>query len=71
MPAAARAPPAVRDHYTKTDDGKLRLGRRGSGALAAQLKSKLSPETVGELSSVRGRLPTWMAERLSAMLARG
>jgi hypothetical protein len=46
-------------------------GRERSRALAAQLKSKLSPETVGELSSVRGRLPTWMAEQLSAMVARG
>jgi hypothetical protein len=46
-------------------------GRERSGALAAQLKSKLSPETVRELSSVRGRLPTWMAERLSAMVAGG
>ena len=46
-------------------------GRERSRALAAQLKSKLSPETVGELSSVRGQLPTWMAEQLSAMVARG
>lgn len=46
-------------------------GRERSGALSAQLKSKLSPETIAELSSVRGRLPTWMAERLSAMVARG
>jgi hypothetical protein len=45
-------------------------GRERSRALADQLKRKLSPETVGELSSVRGRLPTWMAEQLSAMMAR-
>jgi hypothetical protein len=46
-------------------------GRERSRALAAQLKSKLSSEIVGELSSVRGRLPTWMAEQLSEMVARG
>ena len=46
-------------------------GRERSRTLAAQLESKLSPETVGELSAVRGQLPTWMAERVSALVARG
>jgi len=46
-------------------------GRGRSRALAAQLKSKLSPETVGELSTVRGRLPTWVAEEISTMVTRG
>jgi hypothetical protein len=46
-------------------------GRECSRALSAQLKSKLSPETVRELSSVRGQLPTWMAEQLSDMVPRG
>jgi hypothetical protein len=46
-------------------------GRERSGAVAAQLRSKLSRETLGELSGVRGQLPTWIAERVSAMVARG
>ncbi len=46
-------------------------GRERSKALATQLTSTLSPETIVELSRVRGRVPTWMAERLSAMVAHG
>ena len=43
-------------------------GRERGRALAAELKSKLSAETVEELSRVRGRVPTWMAQELSALL---
>ena len=43
-------------------------GRARGRALAAELKSKLSAETVEELSRVRGRVPTWMAQELSALL---
>ena len=47
-------------------------GRDRSRALTAELKSKLSSETVEELSRVRGRVPTWMAQELSALVrARG
>ena len=35
-----------------------------------QLKKTLSPETLRELSSARGRVPTWMAEQISALVAR-
>ena len=43
-------------------------GRERGRALAAELKSKLSAETVEELSHVRGRVPTWMAQELSALV---
>ncbi len=43
-------------------------GRERGRALAAELKSKLSAETVEELSHVRGRVPTWMAQELSALI---
>ncbi len=43
-------------------------GRERGRALAAQLKSKLSPETLAELSHVRRRVPTWMAQELSALV---
>jgi hypothetical protein len=45
-------------------------GRGRIRVLSARLKSRISPETVRELSSVRGQLPTWMAEQLSGMVAR-
>jgi hypothetical protein len=43
-------------------------GKERGRALTAELKSKLSPETVEELSHVRGRVPTWMAQELSALV---
>ena len=43
-------------------------GRARGRALTAALKSTLSPETVEELSHVRGRVPTWMAQELSALV---
>ena len=43
-------------------------GRERGRALAAELKSKLSAETVEELSHVRRRVPTWMAQELSALV---
>ena len=46
------------------------LGRERGAELASQLKRTLSPETVQELSSARGRMPTWMAEQISALMAR-
>jgi len=43
-------------------------GRKRSRALTAELKSKLSSETVEELSRVRSRVPTWRAQELSALV---
>ena len=43
-------------------------GRERGRALAAELKSQLSAETVDELSRVRRRVPTWMAQELSALV---
>jgi hypothetical protein len=44
-------------------------GRERSRALVAQLKSRLSTETIEELSAVRGRLPGWLAEEVSTLMA--
>lgn len=47
-------------------------GKEHGRALTAALERKLSPETIEELSRVRGRVPTWMAQELSALVtARG
>jgi len=43
-------------------------GRERGRALTAELKNKLSPGTIEELSHVRGRVPTWMAQELSALV---
>lgn len=42
-------------------------GKARGRALTAALKRTLSPETIEELSQVRGRVPTWMAQELSAL----
>jgi len=46
------------------------FGRERGPDLTSQLKQTLSPETVQELSSARGRVPTWVAEQIAAMMAR-
>ena len=46
------------------------FGRERGPDLTSQLKQTLSPETVQELSSARGRVPTWVAEQISALVAR-
>ena len=47
-------------------------GEARGRALTAALRNQLSPETMEELLRVRGRVPTWMARELSAMVpARG
>ncbi len=43
-------------------------GKERGRALTAELKNKLSPGTIEELSHVRGRVPTWMAQELSALV---
>ena len=43
--------------------------RKRGARLTSQLKRKLSAETVQELSSARGQMPTWMAEQVSALVA--
>jgi hypothetical protein len=43
-------------------------GRARGRALTTELKRQLSPETIEELSHVRGRVPTWMAQELSALV---
>ena len=47
-----------------------RFGRERGAELTSQLKHTLSPETVQELLSARGRVPTWIAEQISALVAR-
>ena len=46
------------------------FGRERGAELTSRLKRTLSSETVKELSSARGRMPTWMAEQISALVAR-
>ena len=46
------------------------FGRERGAELTSLLKSTLSPETLQELSSARGRMPTWMAEQISMLVAR-
>jgi hypothetical protein len=46
------------------------FGRERAAELTNQLKCILSSETVQELSSARGRVPTWMAEQISTLVAR-
>jgi len=43
-------------------------GKARGRALTAALKSQLSFETLEELSRVRGRVPSWMAQALSALV---
>jgi hypothetical protein len=43
-------------------------GKERGRALVAELRNKLSPETIEELSHVRGRVPTWMAQELSTLV---
>jgi len=45
------------------------FGRKRGAELTSQLKHMLSQETVQELSSARGRMPTWMAEQISTLVA--
>jgi len=44
-------------------------GRARSQRLLAQLRSKLSPTTIEELTQVRNRVPTWLAQELSSLVA--
>ena len=46
------------------------FGRERRAELTRQLKRMLSTQTVHELSSARGQMPTWMAEEISALAAR-
>lgn len=46
------------------------FGRERGAELTNRLKTTLSPETLRELSSARGRMPTWMAEQVSKLVAR-
>jgi len=45
------------------------FGRERGVELTSQLSRTLSAQTVQELSSARGRMPTWMAEQISALVA--
>jgi hypothetical protein len=46
-------------------------GKARGRTLLAQLRSKLSPATIQELAQVRNRVPTWMAQELSSLVATG
>ncbi len=45
------------------------FGRERGADITHQLKRMLSTQTVQELSSARGQMPTWMAEEISALAA--
>lgn len=45
------------------------FGLERGAELMSQLSGTLSPQTVQELSRARGRMPTWMAEQISALVA--
>jgi Family of unknown function (DUF6088) len=44
------------------------LGRGQGRAMTSKLGKALSAQTLNELSAARGRLPTWMAEQISALV---
>ncbi len=46
------------------------LGPRRGATMTPQLARTLSPQTVQELSTARGRMPTWMAEQVSHLVPR-
>ena len=46
------------------------FGRERGAELTSLLHGTLSLETLQELSSARGRMPTWMAEQISTLVAR-
>ncbi len=45
-------------------------GRERAAELTNHLKHMLSTETVNGISRARGRMPTWMAEQITALVAR-
>jgi len=45
------------------------LGRQQGAKVAPRLARTLGPEAVQELSAARGRLPTWLAEEVSQLVA--
>lgn len=47
------------------------LGRGQSRAITSKLGRALSAQTLKELSAARGRLPTWMAQQIGALLQHG
>jgi isopentenyl diphosphate isomerase/L-lactate dehydrogenase-like FMN-dependent dehydrogenase len=44
-------------------------GKARSQSVLAQLRSQLSAATIEELKQVRNRVPTWMAQELSSLVA--
>jgi hypothetical protein len=47
------------------------LGPQKAGAALQALRSKLSPPELEEVASARARLPTWMAQEVSALVHHG
>lgn len=47
------------------------LGPEKAGEALRKLRFKLQPSELEEVASVRARLPTWMAQEVSALLAHG
>ncbi len=47
------------------------LGEEQAGAAIPKLKRQLPPKAIGELASVRPRLPTWLAREVSRLVAHG
>jgi hypothetical protein len=45
------------------------MGPEKAGAAIQTLRSKLPPSELEEVASVRARLPTWMAQKVSALVA--
>lgn len=44
------------------------LGPEGAGEALRKLERKLSKAELGEIAATRGRLPTWMAQEVSALV---
>lgn len=47
------------------------LGPEKAGEALSKLRAKLQPSELEEVASARARLPTWMAQEVSALLAHG
>ena len=47
------------------------LGPEKAGEALRKLRSALQPSKLEEVASARARLPTWMAQEVSALLAHG
>jgi hypothetical protein len=47
------------------------LGPEKAGEAIRKLRTKLPPSELKEVASARARLPTWMAQEISALMTHG